>query len=172
MIERLQASFIEGDIRQWDAKDEVWSILCEPAELLSFYNSIPQNERALSTLLEKIGGMALSISFHLHPDFRNLYSFTADLSGAMRKRILEATWKGLVTDADGTGKADLERFLAPLGLLNTSVSGEASVTLSPGSVEAFRKAKDRIKDNIRKSGSQSTSMAETRKRLKTTDSEL
>jgi hypothetical protein len=169
VIERLQAAFVEGEIRQWDAKDQVWSILCEPAELLSLYNSIPQSERSLSTLLEKIGGMALSNAFELHPDFRSLYSFTADLSSAMRKRILEATWKGLVTDGDGTGKADLEKFLAPLGLLNTSVSGEAAVTLSAGSVEAFRKAKDRIKDNIRKSATGSTSMADTRKRLKTTD---
>ncbi len=169
VIERLQAAFIEGEIRQWDATDQVWSILYEPAELLSLYNSIPQSERALSTLFEKIGGMALSNIFKLHPDFRTLYSFTADLSPAMRKRILEATWKGLVTDGDGTGKADLEKFLAPLGLLNTSVSGEAAVTLSAGSVEAFRKAKDRIKDNIRKSDSASTSVTDTRKRLKTTD---
>ncbi len=169
VIERLQAAFVEGEIRQWDAKDQVWSILCEPAELLSLYNSIPQSERALSTLFEKIGGMALFNAFELHPDFRTLYSFTADLSSAMRKRILDATWKGLVTDGDGTGKADLEKFLAPLGILNTSVSGEAAVTLSAGSVEAFRKAKDRIKDNIRKSGTGSTSMADTRKRLKTTD---
>ncbi len=169
VIERLQAAFIEGEIRQWNAKDQVWSIQCEPAELLSLYNSIPQSERAIGSLLEKIGGMALSNAFALHPDFRTLYSFTADLSAAMRKRVLEATWKGLVTDDDRTGKADLEKFLAPLGLLNTSVSGEVAVTLSAGSVEAFRKAKDRIKDNIRKSGSESTSMADTRKRLKTTD---
>ncbi len=169
VIERLHATFIEGEIRQWDTKDQVWSILCEPAVLLPLYNSIPQSERSLSSLFEKIGGMALSIAFELHPDFRTIYSFTANLSSAMRKRILEATWKGLVTDEDGTGKADLEKFLAPLGLLNTSISGEAAVTLSAGSVEAFRKAKDRIKDNIRKSGTQSTPMADTRKRLKTTD---
>lgn len=169
VVERLQSAFIEGEIRLWNAKDQVWEILCEPAELLAHYNSITQNERSLGRLLEKVGGLALTKVFDLHPDFRNVYSFTADLSGTMRKRVLEAIWKGLVTDEDGHGKPDLERFLAPLGLLDTSVPGAVSVTLSAGSVEAFRKARERIRDNIRKAETQSTSMADTRKRLKTTD---
>lgn len=169
VIERLKAIFVEGEIRQWNAKDQVWVTLCEPAKLRSLYNSIPQSDRSLSTLFEKIGGIALSNVFELHPDFQSLYSFTADFSTAIQKRVLEATWKGLVADGDGTWKADLEKFLAPLGLLNTSVLGEATVTLSAGSIEAFKKAKDRIKDNIRKSGIGSTSMTDTRKRLKTTD---
>jgi len=169
VIERLQAAFVEGEIRCWNFKDQVWEILCEPSELLSFYNSIPQSERSLSNLFEKVASIALSKVFHLHPDFQTLYTFKADLSPTMRKRVLEAVWKGLVVEGDGTGKNDLERHLAPLGLLNTSVENEVSVTLSPGSEEAFRKARDRIRDNIRKSSSQLTSMADTRKRLKTKD---
>jgi hypothetical protein len=87
----------------------------------------------------------------------------------MRRRVLEAIWKGRVTDGDGTAKADLEKHLAPLGLLNASVPGEVSVALGASSVEAFRKARDRIRDNIRKAASPATSVAETRRRLRTTD---
>ena len=168
-VEKLLEAFVNGEIRHWNAKDQVWEILCEPAELLSLYNSIPQNERSLQQLIEKIAGKALNKVFHYHPNFREAYSFTADLSGTMRRRVLEAIWKGRVTDEDGTGKADLEKYLAPLGLLNTSMAGEVSVALGASSAEAFRKARDRIRDNIRKSASQSTSVAETRKRLQTTD---
>lgn len=165
----LLESFVNGEIRQWNPKDQVWEILCEPAELLSLYQSIPQSERSLDQLLGKVATKALSKVFHLHPNFREAYSFSADLSPTMRRRVLEAIWKGRVTDGDGTAKADLEKHLAPLGLLNTNVPGEVSVTLSASSVEAFRKAKDRIRDNIRKMSPPATSIAETRKRLKTTD---
>ncbi len=169
VIERLQSAFIEGEIRQWNSSDEVWEILCEPAALLGYYNSINQNERSLANLLKKVGGIALSKVFHLHPDFKDAYSFTADISNVIRKRVLAAIWKGLVTDNDGSGKTDLEKYLAPLGVLNTTIPGEVSVTLNAGSVEAFRKAKERIKDNIRKSGNHSISVSDTRKRLKTSD---
>ncbi|HOI38967.1 MAG TPA: hypothetical protein PLF11_16515, partial [Bacillota bacterium] len=107
--------------------------------------------------------------FLFHPNFREAYSFSADLSPAMRRRVLEAIWKGRVTDGDGTAKADIEKHLAPLGLLNNGVPGEVSVTLAASSVEAFKKAKERIRDNIRKANPPATSIAETRKRLKTTD---
>ena len=53
-------------------------------------------------------------------------------------------------NTDLTEVADLEKHLAPLGLLNTGVPGEVSVTLAASSVEAFKKAKERIRDNIRK----------------------
>lgn len=167
--EILLESFVNGEIRQWNPKDQAWEILCEPAELLSLYQSIPQSERSLARLLEKVSSKALSKVFHYHPYFRDAFSFSADLSNQIRKRILEAIWKGRVTDGDGTAKADLEKHLAPLGLLNTSVSSEVSVTLAASSVEAFRKAKERIRDNIRKASPPATSIAETRKRLKTTD---
>lgn len=167
--EILLESFVNGDIRQWNPKDQAWEILCEAAELLSLYQSIPQSERSLERVLEKVASMALNKVFHYHPDFREAYSFSADLSTQMRKRTLEAIWKSRVTDGDGTAKADLEKYLAPLGLLNTGVPGEVSVTLAAGSVEAFRKAKERIRDNIRKADPPATSMTETRKRLKTTD---
>jgi hypothetical protein len=167
--EILLESFVNGEIRQWNSKDQAWEILCEPAELLSLYQSIPQSERSLGRLLEKVATKALSKVFYLHPDFREAYSFSADLSNQMRKRILEAIWKGRVTDGDGTAMADLEKHLAPLGLLNTSVPGEVSVTLAASSVEAFKKAKERIRDNIRKANPHAASIAETRKRLKTTD---
>ena len=167
--EILLESFVNGEIREWNPKDQVWDILCEPAELLSLYQSIPQSERSLELLLDKVSTRALRKVFHLHPDFREAYSFSADLSPAIRRRVLEAIWKGRVTDEDGTAKADLEKHLAPLGLLNTSVPGEVSVTLAPSSVEAFRKAKERIRDNIRKADPPATSESETRKRLKTSD---
>lgn len=167
--EILLESFVNGEIRQWNTKDQAWEILCEPAELLSLYQNIPQSERSLARLLEKVATKALSKVFHFHPDFREAYSFSADLSNQMRKRILEAIWKGRVTDGDGTAKIDLEKHLAPLGVLNASVPGEVSVTLAASSVEAFKKAKERIRDNIRKANPASTSIAETRKRLKTTD---
>jgi len=167
--EILLEAFVNGEIRQWNPKDQVWEILCEPAELLSLYQSIPQSERSLERLLEKVATKALSKVFNFHPDFREAYSFSADLSNQMRKRILEAIWKGRVTDGDGTAKADLEKHLAPLGLLNTSLPGEVSITLAASSVEAFKKAKERIRDNIRKANPPATSIAETRKRLKTTD---
>ncbi|HFT0375063.1 TPA: hypothetical protein ACH1TY_001255 [Enterobacter mori] len=167
--EILLESFVNGEIRQWNTKDQAWEILCEPAELLSLYQSIPQSERSLERLLGKVASKALAKVFHFHPDFREAYSFSADLSNQMRKRILDAIWKGRVTDGDGTAKADLEKHLAPLGLLNTSVPGEVSVTLAASSEEAFKKAKERIRDNIRKANPPATSIAETRKRLKTTD---
>ena len=167
--EILLESFVNGEIRQWNTKDQAWEILCEPADLLSLYQSIPQSERSLERLLEKVATKALAKVFHFHPDFREAYSFSADLSNQMRKRILEAIWKGRVTDGDGTAKADLEKHLAPLGLLNTGVPGEVSVTLAASSVEAFKKAKERIRDNIRKANPPATTIAETRKRLKTTD---
>lgn len=167
--EILLESFVSGEIRQWNTKDQAWEILCEPAELLSLYQSIPQSERSLERLLEKVAAKALSKVFQSHPDFRETYSFAADLSSAMRRRVLEAIWKGRVTDGDGTAKADLEKYLAPLGLLNTGVPGEVSVTLAASSVEAFKKSKERIRDNIRKASPPATSIAETRKRLKTTD---
>lgn len=167
--EILLESFVNGEMRQWNTRDQAWEILCEPAELLSLYQGIPQSERSLGRLLEKVATMTLAKVFHLHPDFREAYSFSADLSSQMRKRILEAIWKGRVTDGDGTAKADLEKHLAPLGLLNTSVPGEVSVTLAASSVEAFKKAKERIRDNIRKADPPATSNAETRKRLKTTN---
>lgn len=169
ITEILLESFVNGEIRQWNSKDQAWEILCEPAELLSIYQSIPQNERSLARLMEKVATKALSKVFHLHPDFREAYSFSADLSPAMRRRVLEAIWKGRVTDGDGTAKADLEKHLAPLGLLNTGVPGEVSVTLAASSVEAFRKAKERIRESIRKSPTSSISMGERRKLLKTTD---
>jgi hypothetical protein len=165
----LLEAFVNGEIRQWNTTDQVWEILCEPAELLSLYNSIPQTVRSLDLLIEKIAIKALSKVFQYHPNFIEAYSFTAELSGPMRRRVLEAIWKGRVTDEDGTGKTDLEKYLAPLGLLNTTIPGEVSVTLSAGSIEAFRKARVRIRDRIRNSESQSTPVAETRKRLKTTD---
>lgn len=168
-IEILLESLVNGEIRQWNAKDKVWEILCEPAELLSLYNSIPQSEWSLGRLIEKISVKVLGKVFHYHPDFREAYSFSADLSMAMRRRVLEAIWKGRVTDEDGSAKGDLEKFLSPLGLLNTSISGEVSATLGASSVEAFRKAKERIRDNIRKADPPTISVAETRKRLKTTD---
>ena len=167
--EILLESFVNGEIRQWNTRDQAWEILCDPAELLSLYNSIPQSERSLERLLEKVATKALAKVFHFHPDFRNAYSFSADISTQMRRRILEAIWKGRVTDRDGTAKADLEKYLAPLGLLNTGVPGEVSITLAASSVEAFKKAKERIRDNIRKANPPATSIAETRKRLKTTD---
>lgn len=167
--EILLESFVNGEIRQWNTKDQAWEILCEPAELLSHYRSIPQSESSLERLLEKVSSKALSKVFQYHPDFRDTYSFSADLSNQMRKRILEAIWKGRVTDADGAAKADLEKYLAPLGLLNTSVVGEVSVTLAASSVEAFRKAKERIRECIRKSSTSSISASERRKLLKTTD---
>jgi hypothetical protein len=167
--EILLEAFVNGEIRLWNSKDEAWEILCEPAEHLSLYQSIPQSERSLERLLEKVSGKALGKVFQLHPDFREAYSFSADLSNQMRKRILEAIWKGRVTAGDGPAKGDIEKHLAPLGLLNTSVPGEVSVVLAAGSVEAFRKAKERIRDNIRKTDPPATSSAETRKRLKTTD---
>lgn len=167
--EILLESFVNGEIRQWNSKDQAWEILCEPAELLSLYQNIPQSERSLKELLEKVSSKALSKVFHLHPDFRDTYSFSADLSNQIRKRILEAIWKGRVTDEDGIAKADLEKHLSPLGLLNTSVRGEVSVTLAASSIEAFRKAKERIRESIRKSSTSSISMNERRKLLKTTD---
>ncbi|MGB4098947.1 MAG: hypothetical protein WBM02_06020 [bacterium] len=167
--EILLESFVNGEIRQWNTKDQVWEILCEPAELLTLYQSIPQSERSLERLLEKVATKALDKVFQFHPDFREAYSFSADLSNQMRKRILEAIWEVRVTDRDGTAKADLEKHLAPLGLLNTSVPGEVSVTLAASSAEAFKKARERIRDNIRKANPPATSFAETRKRLKTTD---
>lgn len=167
--EILLESFVNGDIRQWNPKDQAWEVLCKPAELLSLYQSIPQNERSLKRLLEKVATKALSKVFHFHPDFREAYSFSADFSPAMRRRVLEAIWKGRVTDEDGTAKTDLEKHLAPLGLLNTSVPGEVSVSLSASSVEAFKKAKERIRDNIRKGNPPATSVAEVRKRVKSTD---
>ncbi|HPO40026.1 MAG TPA: hypothetical protein PL067_04810 [Bacteroidales bacterium] len=167
--EILLESFVNGEIRQWNPKDQVWGILCEPAELLSLYQSIPQSERSLERFLEKITTKALNKVFHLHPDFREVYSFSADLSPVLRRRVLEAIWKGRVTDGNGTAKGDLEKYLAPLSLLNTSVPGEVSVTLAASSVEAFKKAKERIRDNIRKANPPATNIVETRKRLKTTD---
>ncbi|AKB08529.1 TPA: hypothetical protein ACMDV4_001028 [Vibrio cholerae] len=167
--EILLESFVNGEIRQWNTKDQAWDILCEPAELLSLYHSIPQSERSLERLLEKVATKALAKVFHFHPDFREVYSFSADLSNQMRKRILEAIWKGRVTDGDGTAKADLEKHLAPLGLLNTGVPGEVSVTLAASSVEAFKKAKERIRESIRKSSASSIPISERRKLLKTSD---
>jgi hypothetical protein len=168
-IQILLESLVNGEIRQWNTKDQVWEILCEPAELLSLYQSIPQDERSLDRLIEKVSVKALSKVFHYHPDFREAYSFSADLTSAMRRRVLEAIWKGRVTDEDGSAKGDLEKYLAPLGLLNAGVPGEVSVTLAASSAEAFRKAKERVRDNIRKADPPTTSVAETRKRLKTTD---
>ncbi|MCY9666475.1 DUF2570 domain-containing protein [Paenibacillus alginolyticus] len=168
-IEILLESFVNGEIRQWNPKDQAWEILCEPAELLSLYQSIPQSERSLERLLEKFSSKALSKVFHFHPNFHEAYSFSADFSPAIRRRVLEAIWKGRITDSDGTAKADLEKHLAPLGLLNTGVSGEVSVTLATNSIEAFRKAKERIRDNIRKANPTAISISETRKRVKTTD---
>ncbi len=165
----LLESFVNGEIRQWNGADQAWKILWEPAELLALYQSIPQSDRSLGRLLEKAASRALSQVFRLHPDFHKVYSFSADLSPAMRRRVLEAIWKGRLTDDDGTAKADLEKHLAPLGLLNTGVPGEVSVTLSAGSVDAFKKAKERTRDNIRKSNPPATGAGETRKRLKTTD---
>lgn len=167
--EILLESFVNGEIRQWNTKDQAWEVLCEPADLLSLYQSIPQSERSLERLLEKVASKALSKIFLFHPDFREAYSFSADLSPVMRRRVLEAIWKGRVTDGDGTAKADLEKHLAPLGMLNTGVPGEASVTLAASSVDAFKKAKERIRDSIRKATPPATSFAETRKRLKTAD---
>ena len=167
--EILLESFVNGEIRQWNTKDQIWETLCVPGELLSLYHSIPQSERSFEQLLEKICTKALNKVFNFHPDFREAYSFSADLSNQMRKRILEAIWKGRVTDGDETAKSDLEKYIAPLGLLNTGVPGEVSVTLGVSSVEAFKKAKERIRDNIRKAIPPATSVAETRKRLKTTD---
>lgn len=168
-IEILIESLVNGEIRQWDANDQVWEVLYTPADLLSLYNSIPQREISFVQLIEKISAKALTKVFKYHPDFREAYSFSADLSSTMRKRVLDAIWKGRVTGEDGFAKGDLEKFLAPLGLLNTGVPGEVSVTLTSSSIEAFRKAKERIRDNIRKSDSHATSMVETRKRLNTTD---
>lgn len=168
-VEILLESFVNGEIRQWNADDQVWENICEPGEFLSLYQSIPQSERSLERLLEKISSKALSKIFNYHPDFREAFSFSADLSPTMRRRVLEAIWKGRVTEVDGFAKGDLEKYLAPLGILNTSVSNEVSVTLSASSIEAFRKAKERIRDNIRKMNPPATSAAETRKRLKTTD---
>ena len=168
-IEILLESFVNGEIRQWNAKDQAWDILCEPAELLSLYQNIPQSERSLERLLEKVSCKVLNKVFQYHPDFREAFSFSADLSPAMRRRVLEAIWKCRVTDGDGSAKGDLEKHLAPLGLLNTSVPGEVSVTLAASSVEAFRKSKERIRDNIRKANPPAISVVETRKRLRTSD---
>jgi hypothetical protein len=38
--EILLESFVNGEIRQWNTKDQAWEILCEPAELLSL---LPQH---------------------------------------------------------------------------------------------------------------------------------
>jgi hypothetical protein len=167
--EILLESFVNGEIRQWNVKDQAWEVLCVPAELLSLYQNIPQAERSLERLLEKVATKALAKIFILHPDFRQAYSFSADLSSAMRRRVLEVLWKGRATEGDGNGKADLEKYLAPLGLLNTGVPGEVSVTLGAGSVESFKKAKERIRESIRKSPTSSISVSERRKLLRTSD---
>ncbi|MCB2305629.1 DUF4504 domain-containing protein [Clostridium estertheticum] len=162
-------SMVNGEIRQWNSKEQVWETLCDSGKLLSHFNSIPQSERSIAQLVEKISLKALNKVFLYHPNFREKYSFTADLSPIIRRRILDAIWKGRVTGADGYAMGDLEKYLSPLGLINTTVPGEISVTLGAGSVEAFRKAKDRIRDCIRKSSTQEVSIVEVRKRLRTTD---
>lgn len=60
--EILLESFVNGEIRQWNSKDQAWEILCEPAEQLSFYQSIPQSERSLERLLEKVATKAQGVS--------------------------------------------------------------------------------------------------------------
>lgn len=168
-IEILVESLVNGEIRQWNSKDQVWENLFAPAELLSLYNSIPQNQRSLQRIFEKISVKALNKVFPNHPNFQEAYTFSADLSGVMRRRIIEAVWKGRVTDDDAIARGDLEKYLAPLDLLNSGVPGELSVTIAANSVEAFHKAKERIRDNIRKASPPATSATETRKRLQTTD---
>ena len=95
------AALVNGEIRQWNTKDQAWEILCEPAELLSLYQSIPQNDRSIERLLEKVSSKSLSTVFHYHPDFRDAFSFSADLSSPMRKRVIEAIWRGRVADGQG-----------------------------------------------------------------------
>ena len=148
-IEILLKGIINGEIRRWNGQDKSWETLCAPSKLLSEYNSIPSSERSLRALLQRVAAPALSSCFQFHPDFQSLYTFSADLSPVLRKRLLAAIWKARATNDDAQAKGDLEKHLAPLGLLDSSQPGEVAITLGTGSIEAFRKMKERLRDSIR-----------------------
>jgi hypothetical protein len=170
-IEILLGAFINGEIRRWNVQDKTWETLCAPSKLLGDYNSIPSAERSFRALLQSVATPALTSCFRYHPDFQTSYSFSADLSSVIKKRLLSAIWKGRVVDAEAQAKNDLERHLAPLGLLDTGRPGEVSITLGAGSSESFRKIRERLRDSIRHATSdpKEISAGDVRDRMSATD---
>lgn len=148
----LRRAFLNGRIYHWNKKDDAWEELFSPGELLSLITGIPEDRQSLGAVVEQFAAATLPKEHPLHPDFQTAFNFSADLSSTMQKRVLQAIWRGRATDDDGTNaKRDLEKHLAPLGLLDTSRPGEVVVTVSPSSNECFRKIRERVQDRIRKS---------------------
>jgi hypothetical protein len=125
-------------------------------------------------VLEKLAETTLAKEHPLHPNFDTLYNFSADLAATMQRRLLQAIWKGRAVEDDGPAKRDLEKHLAPLGLLDTSRPGEVVLTIGSTSNECFRKLRERVRDRIRKSTSEppETSVPDLRADLKAKDTGL
>ena len=150
----LNRAFMNGRIYRWNPTDKSWEQLYDPGQLLSLIGGIPEDLRSLATVVEKFAADTLSREHPLHPDFQNVFNFSADLSTAMQRRVLQAIWKGRATEDDPQAKGDLEKHLGPLGLLDTTRSGEAVVAINVNSHECFRKIRDRVRDRLRKSTSE------------------
>jgi hypothetical protein len=170
----LRRAFLNGRVYRWSPEDRAWEELFNPGQLLSLINGIPEADQSLAAVVEKLVEATLAKEHALHPNFQQCFNFSADLSAAMQRRLLQAIWKGRVTEDDGSAKKDLEKYLGPLGLLDTSRPSEVVVTIGASSEECFRKIRERVRDRIRKSSAdpQEISVPDLRNDLKAKDTGL
>src|SRR5262249_52889416 len=103
----LRRSFRNGPIYRGNPEDKAWEELFNPGQLLSLIDGIPEPEQSLAAVVESLAEATLAKEHPLHPNFQQLYNFSADFSSAMQRRLLQAIWKSRATDEDGTVKRDL-----------------------------------------------------------------